>query len=168
MPLPVKDLGPCQVLWNSIDLGPTLGGVTFKEDLKYVAIHEDGHGETPVDAIFTGRILTVEAKFTRSSLTQLEAMIESSTKTATNLKVTNSVGNDMFADSEELILKPLVDNAASATSTEWLHIFRTYPVAKTTLAYDNKGQRVVDVTFVCFPDDTSGATDGLMWRMGPA
>lgn len=165
--LAIKDLGPCQVLWNDIDLGPTHGGVVFKEELHHVDIHEDGHGDTPVDSITTGKIVTVEATFTRSSLTQLELMIESSTKSATNLKVTNSVGNDMFADSKAMILKPLVDNVASVTTSEWLHIHRTYPIASVEFGYDNSGQRTIKVMFKCFPDDLSTQV-GEIWRMGPA
>jgi hypothetical protein len=163
----VKDLGPCQVLYNAVDLGPTLGGVTFKEELHSVDIKEDGHGDTPVDAIFTGRIVTIECKFTRQTLAQLEAVIESSTKGASNLKVVNSVGNDMFADAEELILKPLVDNVASVTASEWLHVHRAYPIASVELPYDNSGQRIVNVTFKAFPDDATGQV-GEIWRIGAA
>jgi hypothetical protein len=167
MPLPVKDLGPCQVLWNNIDLGPTHGGVVFKEEQHSVDIHEDGHGDTPVDAITTGKITAVEANFTRSSLTQLEYMIESSTKSATNLKVVNSVGNAMLVNAKELILKPIVDNVASVVTTEWLHVHRTYPLGAPEFKYDNSGQRVLKVAFKCFPDDLSGQVNEI-WRMGPA
>ena len=165
--LQIKDLGPCQVLWNAIDLGPTLGGVTFKEEQHSVDIKEDGHGDTPVDAITTGKITSVEANFTRSSLTQLELMIESATKSATNLKVVNSVGNAMLAASEELILKPLVDNVASVTTSEWLHVHRTYPLGAPEFKFDNSGQRVIKVIFKVFPDDLSTQV-GEIWRMGPA
>ena len=167
MALSIKDLGPCQVLWNNVDLGPTLGGVTFKEEQHSVDIKEDGHGDTPVDAITTGKITSVEANFTRSSLAQLESMIESSTKGTSNLKVVNSVGNAMFANAKELILKPLVDNVPSVTSTEWLHIHRTYPLGAPEFKFDNSGQRVIKVVFKCFPDDASGQV-GEIWRMGPA
>ena len=167
MALPIGDLGPCQVLWGSDDLGPTLGGVVFKEEVHSVDIKEDGHGDTPVDAVFTGRLVTIECKFTRSSLTQLEAMITSSTAGGSNLKVVNTVGDQMFANAEELILKPLVNNTASATTTEWLHVHKTYPVAAVELGYDNSGQRIINVTFRAFPDDTSGQV-GEIWRMGPA
>ena len=169
MSLNIKDLGPCQVLWNSIDLGPTHGGVTFKEDQHHVDIKEDGHGDTPVDAVTTGKITSVEANFTRSSLTQLEAMIESATKSLSpgNLKVVNSVGNAMFADAKELILKPLVDNVASAVTTEWLHVHRTYPLGAPEFKFDHAGQRVIKVTFKVFPDTVTGQV-GEIWRMGPA
>jgi hypothetical protein len=167
MALPTGDLGPCQVLWGGTSLGPTLGGVVFKEEVTSVDIKEDGHGETPVDAVFTGRKVTIECKFTRSTLDQLEAMITGSVATATNLKVVNTVGDQMFADAEELILKPLVNNVASVTTTEWLHVFKTYPVAAVEFGYDNSGQRIINVTFRAFPDDASGSV-GLIWRMGPA
>lgn len=165
--LNIKDLGPCQVLWNNIDLGPTHGGVTFKEDQTFNDIFEDGHGKTPVDAVTSGKLTGVEANFTRSSLTQLEYMIESATKGTNNLKVVNSVGNAMFASSEELILKPLVDNVATVTTSEWLHVHRTYPLGAPEFKFDNSGQRVIKVVFKCFPDDFSTQV-GEIWRMGPA
>jgi len=167
MSLAVKDLGPCQVLFNGVDMGPTHGGVTFKEELHSVDIHEDGHADTPVDSVFTGRIATLEAKFTRLSLAQLAALIESATAGANNLKVKNSVGNTMFADAKEVILKPLVDNIPSATTTEWLHIHRAYPIASVELGFDNQNQRIISVTFKCFPDDASGQVNDI-WRAGPA
>jgi hypothetical protein len=165
--LQVKDLGPCAVYWNSIFLGATLGGVTFKEDQHFQDVKEDGHGDTPVDAITTGKITTVEANFTRSSLTQLEYMIESATKGTSNLTVVNSVGNAMFANAKELILKPLVDNVASTNDEEWLYVRRTYPLGAPEFKYDNSGQRVLKVVFKCFPDDVSLHV-GEIWRMGPA
>ena len=165
--LAIKDLGPCQVLFNNIDLGPTLGGVTFKEEQKSVDIKEDGCGDTPVDAITTGKITTVTANFTRSSLAQLEKMIVSATKGATSLAVKNSVGNAMYASAQLLILKPLVDNAASVTTTEWLNIHKAYPLGAPEFKFDNSGQRVIMVVFKCFPDQTSGNV-GQIWRMGPA
>ncbi len=169
MSLNIKDLGPCQVLWNNIDLGPTLGGVTFKDEQHSVDIKEDGHGDTPVDAVTTGKITSVEANFTRSSLSQLEKMIESATKDLStgNLKVMNSVGNAMFATSAELILKPLVDNVPSAVTTEWLHVHRTYPLGAPEFKFDHAGQRVIKVIFKCFPDVVTGQV-GEIWRMGPA
>lgn len=166
MGLPIKDLGPCQVTWDTTDLGATLGGVTFKEDLKVVDIKEDGHGDTPVDSVFMGRNVSVECKFTRSTLEQLEKLIESSVKGATNLAVKNSVGNAMYSRAKELILKPLVDNIPSVTTSEWLHVHKAYPVAAVNFGFDASGQRIVNVTFRAFPDQTSGKV-GQIWRMGP-
>jgi hypothetical protein len=157
-----KDLGPCQVLFNSIDLGPTLGGVTAKEEQHTVDIKEDGHGDTPVDAITTGKITAIEANFTRSSLTQLEQMIKAATKTAKN-----SVGEALYSSAAELILKPLVNNVASVTPSEWLHFYKAVPLGAPEWKYDNNTQRVLKVNFKVFPDQTSGNV-GEIWRMGPA
>jgi hypothetical protein len=72
----------------------------------------------------------------------------------------------MFANSQQLILKPLVDNIPSSDDTEWLYVHRAYPIADAELTYDNSSQRVVKVTFKAFPDDASGQV-GEIWRMGP-
>jgi hypothetical protein len=141
--------------------------VKFNEELTKKEIFEDGHGKTPVDAVTTGRLTSVVAKFTRSSLTQLEKMIESSVAGANNLKVINSVGNSMFIRAEELILKKLVDNTPSADPNEWLHVHRTFPIAKPSFDFDNDNQRLIEVEFMCFPDDFSTRVNEI-WRMGPA
>jgi len=167
MSLPIGDLGPCRAIWNGTDLGETFGGIEFKEDLTSKEIKTDQNGETPVDKVFTGRLTSVIAKFTRQTLAQLEAVIESSTAGANNLKVVNSVGNAMFSRSEELILKPVVDGVTSVDPNDWLHIHRTFPVAKVNFMYDVGTQRTVEVEFNCFPDDLSTQV-GEIWRMGPA
>ena len=171
MSAPNKDLGPCSVLWDlalaNVELNPTFGGVKFKDDLSTAPVKEDGHGETPVSAVTIGRITEITVPMTRSSLTQLEKAIHGSVKGATNLKVSNDVGTDLFPLSKEVILKPLVNNVPSVTTTEWLHIHRCYPIAHLEWVYDNAGQRVTNVVFQVFPDDTSGQV-GEHWRMGPA
>ena len=166
MALAIKDLGPCQVLWNTTNLGATLGGVTFKEDSKTVDIKEDGHGESPVDAVFMGKTVSIECKFTRSTLAQLEKMIEASSAGAAHLHARNSVGNAMYSRAQELILKPLVDNVASSTAAEWLHVHKTFPVAAVNFGYDASNQRIVNVTFKAFPRQDSPI--GEIWRIGAA
>lgn len=168
MAFPFGDLGPCAVVWDpdgdNLELNPTFGGVTFTDDPKFKEIREDGYGETPVDATFMGRETKLVVPMTRSSLTQLAAVIPSSTKGASNLVVATSCGTQMFADAKEVIVKPMIDNVPSATPAEWLHIFRAYPIAKSDFKYGD-AQRTCEVTFLCFPDDTTGNV-GDMWRIG--
>jgi len=168
---PNKDLGPCSVLWDlalaNLELNPTFGGVKFKDDLATADVKEDGHGETPVDAVTIGRISEITVPMTRSSLAQLEAAIKGAVAGVSNLKVSNDVGTSLFPLAKEVIIKPLVNNVPSVTTTEWLHIHRAYPIAQLEWTYDNAGQRVTNVVFKVFPDDLSGQV-GEIWRMGPA
>ena len=171
MPAPNKDLGPCSVIWDpsgaNVELNPTFGDVIIKDELTYAEVKEDGHGEAAVDAVPTGRKVEVTVPMTRSSLTQLEAAIKGSVAGVSNLKVSNLVGGAVFANAKEVIIKPLVDNVASVTTSEWLHIHRAYPFAALEWVYNNAGQRVTNVILKAFPDDTSGKVSEI-YRVGPA
>ena len=131
-----------------------------------VDIKDDGQGDIPVESMTIGRKVSVEVPMTRSSWTQLEAVIHGSVEGTTNLAVPNSVGELMFASAEELVIKPKVNNVTSVTTTEWIHVFKTYPKEKMDLGFDLQGQRIVLIEFVVFPDDTSGNV-GQLWRGGP-
>ena len=169
---PVKDLGPCSVLWDptpgaNVELNPTFGGVIFRSEDAVVDILEDGRGTTPIDAVFTGRVASLEVPMTRTTLAKLNKILPGSVAGANNLKVSTHVGAAMFASSKPIIVKPIVDNIPSVTTTEWLHIHHAYPVPGFEVTYDNAGQRVFRVTFKVFPSETSGMV-GELWRIGPA
>lgn len=173
---PVRDLGPCCVIWDptgvNLELGPTFGSVTFRSEDQSEDIFHDEYGVAPVDAVFTGRIATLEVPMTSPNLVNLTAMIHDATKHKVLgkykiMKVPNVVGDNMLPVAKEIILKPEIDLVCSATTSEWLHIFRCYPVDSIEIGFDNAGQRVYNVTFKCFPDDASGQV-GQLWRLGPA
>jgi hypothetical protein len=171
MPNPNRDLGPCSVIWDpagdNLELNPTFGGVTFRDEVLDEDIHEDQAGLTIVDGVHTGRIVEVTIPMTRSSLAQLQVAIKGSTAGASNLKVKNWVGGNQFPLSKELRIKPIVDNVPSGTPAEWLHILRAYPKSNLEWQYNNADQRVTNVVFKAFPDDESGQVRH-MWRMGAA
>jgi len=173
MPNPNKDLGPCSVLWDArtggvnLQLNPTFGGVTFRDEVLHVEVKEDQQGETPVDHVHTGRIVEITVPMTRSTLTQLEAAIAGSVDdvAAGNLKVSNKVGQSCFVNARQLVLKPVEDGVATAEST-WLYVHRCYPFSNLEWMYDNAGQRVTNVVFKAYPDDNSPWVNE-MWRFGP-
>lgn len=171
MPNPNRDLGPCSVRWDpdtlNLELSPTFGGVSFRDEVLDVDIHEDQAGETIVDGVHTGRTAEVTVPMTRSSLARLEAAIKGSTATATNLKVTNWVGGNQFPLARELRIIPIVDNIPSADTEEYLHIWKAYPKSNLEWQYNNADQRVTNVVFKIFPHIESGKVRE-MWRMGPA
>ena len=172
---PPRDLGPCCVVWDpdtaNIEMTPVFGSVVFRSEDQVEDIFWEEHGRAPVDAVFAGRVATLEVPMTSPSLTRLEVAIHDSVKQSvsgkwTILKVPNPVGDNMLPVAKEIIIKPEIDQGCSATTSEWLHIFRCYPVDAIEIAYDNATQRIYNVTFKCFPDDASG-TVGLIWRFGP-
>lgn len=167
---PNKDLGPCSIIWDeggaAIELNPTFGGVTFKDEVLHVEVKEDQQGETPVDFVHTGRIVELTLPMTRSTLSKLEAAIMGSAVTSDTIKVSNKVGDAVFALAKEVVIKPLADGVAAAAKT-WLHIHRCYPFSNLEWVYDVANQRVTNVVFKAMPDDFSTWVNE-MWRVGEA
>jgi hypothetical protein len=167
---PLKDLGPCMIEWDvdgtPVDLTPAFGTVTFKSELKGADVFENGHGEAPVDTVQTGRVVTIEAPFTRFTISLMGTITAGSTAAGSTLDVPNKVGTSVYDLAKHIIIKPLVDDTESVTNTEWIHCFKAYPFEKFEIGYDNSDQKVFLVEFKCYPDDTSGNV-GAIWRIGP-
>jgi hypothetical protein len=159
----IRDLGPCSITYNSVVLGATKGGVKFKYTEESKPVNEDQKGVTNVDEIQVGAsACEVEVPLTRSTLAQLSKVIMGSSYSGVKLNVNNRVGVSMYDNAQLLILKPMVNNVASATAADWLNIPKAYPKVDFEIAFDNEGQRIYKVTFKGFPD----ATSGLIWFMG--
>lgn len=172
--LPIKDMGPCEIVWGwgesgAVNLGPFLGATIFKGETSVQDILEERYGDAAVDAIMTGTTATVECKMTRSTLAQLAAVINASQiKTSGNhqyLEVPNQLGCGMYDDAKALVIKPICDNAVSVDPSEWVHIFKAFPVPGWELTYDKSTQRVFPVTFKVFVSQESGEV-GLFGTIG--
>jgi len=151
IPIFSGDLGPCSVNWAGKVIGPTQGGVKVKIDMKSVEIKEDGYGCAAVDAVFTGmEVADIEIPLTRFTMAQLDVLTQDASLAGSVLTVVNPVGTAMYALSKPLILKPLVNNVASAVTTEWITFLKAYPTAKWEIGYDNAGQRIFKVLFKIF------------------
>lgn len=163
------DLGPCTVIWDPdgtlVDLGPTFGGVTFEDEVKYKEIKEDGYGDQAVDGVFAGRVSKVTCKMTESSLAQLAKVIPGMTVVGTVATVTASVGTQMRALAKKVTLKRLIDGVVSVTTAEWITLLLAYPVTSFKWEFDADKQRVTDVTFIAFPSKATGAI-GQTWKIG--
>lgn len=169
MSSPVRDLGPGTVIWDvdgtPLDLGDVLGSIVFTDEPQYKEIRTEGYGESPVDAVFVGRKVSLVVPLTRAALTKLEKVIPSMTVAGSVGTVKASVGTQMLALAKKITIKPLTDGAVSATATEFLSIFKAYPVTKSEWKYDASNQRVCEVTFLCFPRQDSGHV-GEYWAIG--
>ena len=149
----IKDLGPCQITFNSVDLGKTKGGVIFRDSMDQVAVSEDQAGTTPVDHILTGRKISVEVLMSRSTLAQLTKVIPGASSMGSYAVIKNQAGIARASTAQQLILAPLVNGVAS---TERLTIFKASPVTEIELQFDNENQRVYKVTFNVYPDADNG------------
>lgn len=153
----LRDLGPAVVLWNGSEIGVTYGGIKVKIDDNVAEIKEDGTGVIPVDAVFTGRkVADIEVPLTRFTIEQLDTIFHGAAAVADVLTISNVVGESMYDSAQPLVIKPLINDVASADSTEWITLYKTFPVAKIELSYDNQNQRVAKFAFQVFPSQESG------------
>ena len=165
---PIRDAGPCVIDWDGgTVLDPIHGEVKITVEETLIDIFEEGLGVVPVDKIDVGTIVKIEVPFTRSTLAQMGDYMTGGTDTGTKLEVSSLVGGTRYDLAKELIIKPKINNAASATTTEWITFFKVTPQVNFEIPYSKENQRVFMVTFHCFPDDTSGNV-GKVFRIGPA
>lgn len=145
----LKDLGPCSITFNGVDLGKTMGGVIFRDGMNQVPVMEDQAGSTPVDHILTGRQIQVEVPMSRSTLAQLAAVIPGASSYGSYVKVFNQAGIARASNAAKLVISPLVDGIASGDK---LTVFKASPLADIELSFDNENQRVYKIVFNVYPD----------------
>ena len=174
---PIKDLGPCAVVWSDTPadapIGETLGDTIFKYSSDYVEIKEDRYGNTAVDGIFTGSSCSVEVPFTRLSLAELAVALPGapgSGTTGSQIMIKDLTGQPMYENALTLTLKPIIATETSTDSTEWLTIFRAHPLADMEITFNVEGQRVYKVTYMGFrvqiEGQPAGTIAGAMWKIG--
>lgn len=149
----IKDLGPCQITFNGVDLGKTKGGVIFRDSMIQAEVLEDQAGSTPVDHIATGRKISVEVPMSRSTLAQLTKVIPGASSCGSYAVIKNQPGIARASTAQQLIIAPLVNGVAG---TDRLTIFKASPVTELELQFDNENQRVYKVTFNVYPDADNG------------
>lgn len=151
----LRDLGPCSVTFNSVDLGPAYGDIVVRFNMEDKPIYENSKGIAEVDSVLVGAKMEIEVPLSRSTLAQLNAVVPSSTISNNKMTVNSPVGVSMYDSAAELILKPLVGGVAGA-NTSWITVPHASPKADFEIVYNNENQRVYKVVFKCFADPTTG------------
>lgn len=163
--LPVGDIGPCEIVWgygesSAIYLGEYFGGVKLTMETGVQDVKEASKGEAAVDAVFTGSIMSLEVPMTRSTLEQLnEVLLAGGIQghgTREYLKILNAIGCDLYSLARALVIKPICGNVVSTDCSEWIHIFKAYPVPAMDLTFDVSTQRTFPVKFKIFVSQESG------------
>ncbi len=163
--LPIKDMGPCEIVLgygesDAINLGPFLGATTFTGETTVNDIQEERYGEAAVDAIMAGTVATLELSMTRSTLDQLNEVLNAGGVLGSApyeyIKLKNQLGCEMYDLAKSVVIKPICDNVVSTDPSEWVHIYKAFPVPGWNLTYDRSTQRVFPITFKVFVSQESG------------
>lgn len=146
------ELGPCQVVFDSEDIGKTLGGVIAKFSDDTQDLKSDQYGSSAEDTIITGSNAEIEVPLAEIDFSKI-AFALNKTVFGTNAGVagTNSVGTSLKAKGKELILKKYVDGAPSTDEADWITFPLAAPKSDVELSFNAEDQRVLKVTFKAFP-----------------
>jgi hypothetical protein len=161
MTMKLKDLGPCNIQFDSVDLGSSKGGVKFRYTEETKPVFEDQKGVTEVDGIVVGASCEVEIPLTRTQHAKLAKVIGASSYSGTRFRVRNRVGVSMLDNAKVLILTRLIENVASTAKDDILTVYKAYPRPDLEFTFDNEGQQIAKILFKTFP-----GTDGIIWQIG--
>jgi len=150
-------VGVCDVSFNGVDLGHTLGGVVVSYEPEYKDVTVDAYGNTPVEKYLIGEKLTAKvplAEFTVANLRN--AMPQATFAGAANARITLGAksGKSALADAYQLVLHP----SREGTRRHDVVFYKAYVDSAIELSHTKEDEKVIEVTFVALVDETK--TDG--------
>lgn len=157
-------IGPATVEYGDVaDLVTfdiTKGGIQFQATTNKQDITVDQYGDTPVKSIMKGRTCQVTVPFALHDLDKLAKVIPNSTliadaatPTKKKLVVKSQAGSDLLAAAKKLVIKPTDPNA---TANDWITVPLAGALADPEYSFDSDNERIVNITFVGYPDVTTG------------
>jgi hypothetical protein len=145
----------------------TKGGIVFRVNTSKQDVTVDQFGDTPVKSILKGRTCQAVVPFALNDLKKLGVVTPDSkygevTTDPDNIKkrlnVYANAGYNLLGDAEELIIKP---TSPGTTPNDYITVPLASPIADVEWTYNSDNERVANITFVGYPDDT-----GLLYFLG--
>jgi hypothetical protein len=158
-------IGPAKVEFDEgasmVTFDITKGGIQFQATTNKQDITVDQYGDTPVKSIMKGRTCQVTVPFALHDLEKLSKVVPNSTFTKSGtapsekkvLVVKSQAGADLLANAKKLVIKP---TDPQATANDWITIPLAGALADPEYTYDSDNERIVNITFVGYPDITTG------------
>ena len=134
-----------------------MGGVEVIYQPKYVDITADLYGDTPINKKLVGEKLSVKVPLAEYTIANLNKAIPMSTLAGagnTRITIGHQAGQDAKAQAALLYLHPIAEAGKSFDVV----LYKAYVASNVTIKHDNKGERIVEVTFDALLDETR--TDG--------
>lgn len=157
-------IGPAKVEYGEtadlVTFDITKGGIVFQATTNKQDITVDQYGDTPVKSIMKGRTCQVTVPFALHDLEKLAKVIPNSTLVADatdpekkKLVVKSQAGFDMLSAAKPLVIKP---TDPAATANDFITIPLAGALADPEYTFDSDNERIVNITFVGYPDVDTG------------
>jgi hypothetical protein len=146
----------------------TKGGIVFSANFTKQDITVDQFGDTPVKSILKGGTCQLVVPFALHDLKKLSAVTpdskyaEDSITDPTNVKkrlnVYAKAGYDLLKNAKKVVVKP---TSAGTTPNDYITVPLGSPLPEISWTYNSDNERVCNITFAGYPDDT-----GLLYFLG--
>jgi len=160
MALADMELGPCQVLFgdedSEADLGRTQGGVVITWETDVADILSDQYGTRPEDQAVVGMGATIKVPLAENTKTNWALALNQSVSAGGNLvEGASIIGTKMYTQANSLLLKKYVAGSPSSSRADWVRFPKAAATGNFTSTFDAAGQRIIEITFIAFPDRTT-------------
>jgi hypothetical protein len=156
-------IGVCKITFDGTDLGYTQGGVDVEVTTDTHKVTIDQFGNTPISEYIMGRSITVTAPLAETTLETLAKVMPDTLVEGTTAKkatVSTGIGSNLRDTAAELRLHPI--GLLDTDMSEDLVIPLAATAGAIKFAYKLDAERVFNVTFNGYPDDT-----GKLFYIGP-
>ena len=146
-------VGACDVSFNGVDLGHTIGGVEVSYEPEYKDVAVDKYGTTVVEKYLLGEKFMAKVPLAESTIANLRNAIPQSTFAgAANARITigAKAGKKATDDAYQLVLHP----SSEGTRAFDIVIYKAYVGSTVTLSHTNDGEKIVEVTFEALLDES--------------
>jgi len=146
-------VGVCDVSYNGVDLGHTLGGVVVSYEPEYKDVTVDAYGNTPVEKYLIGEKLTAKIPLAEYTVANLRnAMPQASFAGAANARITlgAKAGKSAVADAYQLVLHP----SREGTRRHDVVFYKAYVDSAVELNHTKEDEKIIEVTFVALVDES--------------
>lgn len=152
-------LGPCSVTYKGVDLGHTIGGVTFTYSPDFHDTKTDKYGSSIVEKFLVGESVMAEVNLAEFKLANLQvAITQSALQGDDSVSVGSVAGKKASLTAGLLVLHPLA-LAASDTNSD-ISIYRAVVDGDLKIEHKNDGEKVLPVKFYGLVDENR--VDGNM------
>jgi len=156
------EYGPCQVTYNSVDLGFFKGGVSVTYTVEYVDFEVD-QSSMLVDSRVKSERLVATVPMVETDLATLTTVMPTGTYTLDSGGVKKKIefGGTQISSSNllELVITPVSDGSGtiSTDANEKITIYKTRPTPQFSKVYNRDGERVIPVEFHAYRDSSKTA-----------
>lgn len=151
-------MGVCSVKFKGVDLGHTLGGVSFSAERQFEDMYVDKYGETPIDKILTGQNLTITFTLAQPELYNLDVAFpegvleQGSVALEDRLGLGRDAGHGLRTEAGQLVLHPVKNLAAN--DSEDIVIYKAVSVETVELNYRVDEQMGLEITMQALVDES--------------